>query len=33
MIGGDEIRAMADYITDSVEEDGLWNALKHFDLI
>lgn len=31
--GGDEIRAMADYITDSVKEDGLWNAFKHFGLI
>lgn len=31
--GGEEIRAMADYITDDVEEDGLWNAFRHFGLI
>lgn len=31
--GGDEIKAMADYITDAVEDDGLYNAFKHFGLI
>ena len=31
--GGEEIRAIADYITDDVEQDGLYNALKHFELI
>lgn len=31
--GGEEIRAMADYITDDVDEDGLWNAFRHFGLI
>lgn len=31
--GGDEIKEMADYITDAVNEDGLYNAFKHFDLI
>ncbi|MHC5372534.1 Cof-type HAD-IIB family hydrolase [Enterococcus sp. LJL120] len=31
--GGPEIKEMADFITDSVDEDGLYNAFKHFDLI
>lgn len=31
--GGPEIKAMADYITDDVDEDGLYNAFKHFGLI
>lgn len=31
--GGEEIRTMADYITDDVDEDGLWNAFRHFGLI
>ncbi|XJS11057.1 Cof-type HAD-IIB family hydrolase [Aerococcaceae bacterium WGS1372] len=31
--GGEEIKAAADYITDAVEDDGLYNAFKHFDLI
>lgn len=31
--GGDEIKAVADYITDAVEDDGLYNAFKHFNLI
>jgi len=31
--GGDEIKAMADYVTDSVDEDGIYNAFKHFGLI
>ena len=31
--GGEEIRTMADYITDDVDEDGLWKAFRHFGLI
>lgn len=31
--GGDEIKAMADYVTDDVDEDGIYNAFKHFGLI
>ena len=31
--GGPEIKAMADYITDDVDEDGLYNTFKHFGLI
>lgn len=31
--GGDEIKAMADYVTDAVDDDGLYNAFKHFGLI
>lgn len=31
--GGDEIKAMADYVTDDVDKDGLYNAFVHFGLI
>ena len=31
--GGDEIKAMADYVTDGVDEDGLYKAFVHFGLI
>lgn len=31
--GGPEIKAAADYITDDVNEDGLYNAFKHLGLI
>ncbi|NLC95967.1 MAG: HAD family hydrolase [Erysipelotrichaceae bacterium] len=31
--GGEEIKAMADYITDDVDKDGIYNAFKHFKLI
>lgn len=31
--GGEEIKAMADYVTDAVSEDGLYNAFKHYGLI
>ena len=31
--GGEEIKAMADYVTDAVDEDGLYNAFRHFRLI
>ncbi len=30
--GGPEIKAAADYITDDVDEDGLYNAFKHLGL-
>ena len=29
----DSVKAVADYITDSVDEDGIANALKHFGVI
>ena len=28
-----EIRAMADYVTDDVEHDGLWKAFSHLGLL
>ena len=31
--GGTEIKAMADYITDAVDDDGIYNAFKYFGLI
>jgi len=31
--GGDEIKAMADMVTDAVEDDGLYNAFKKLNLI
>ena len=31
--GGDEIKAMADYVTDAVDDDGLYHAFEHFGLI
>lgn len=31
--GGDECKAAADYVTDGVNEDGLYNAFVHFGLI
>ena len=31
--GGEEIRAMADYVTDGVESDGLWKAFSDLGLI
>lgn len=30
---GEETRAAADYVTDDVENDGLWKAFEHFGLI
>lgn len=30
---GQEVTAHADYVTDSVDEDGIWNALRHYGLI
>lgn len=29
----DDVKAIADYITDSVQEDGIVSALKHFNII
>ena len=29
----DELKAVADYVTTSVDDDGVYNALKHFELI
>lgn len=31
--GGDEIKAMADYVTDDVDQDGIYKAFVHFGLI
>ena len=31
--GGDEIKAVADFVTDAVENDGLYNAFKKLNLI
>ena len=28
-----EVQAVADYVTTSVDNDGVWNALKKFDVI
>ena len=29
----DEVKAVADYVTTSVDEDGIYRALKHFEII
>ena len=29
----DEVKRTANYVTDSVDDDGIWNALKHFKII
>ena len=31
--GNEEVKEIASYVTDSVDEDGIVNALKHFNLI
>ncbi len=31
--GSDRAKSMADYVTDPLEQDGIWNACRHFDLI
>lgn len=31
--GGDEIKAVADFVTDAVEDDGIYNAFKKLNLI
>ena len=28
-----EVKEIADYITDDVDSDGIWNALKHFGIL
>ncbi len=28
-----EVKAIADYVTDDVDNDGIWNALKHFQVL
>lgn len=28
-----EVKTIADYVTDDVDNDGIWNALKHFGVI
>ena len=30
---GDEVKEAANYVTDSVDDDGVMNALRHFDVI
>lgn len=30
---GDDAKEAADYVTDSVDDDGIWNALRHFNVI
>ena len=29
----DEVKAASDYVTTHINDDGIWNALKHFELI
>ena len=29
----DEVKKVADFVTDSVDEDGVYKALKHFKVI
>lgn len=31
--GCDEAKNAADYVTDDIDEDGIWNALKHFGVL
>jgi len=31
--GTDAVKAVADYVTDSVDEDGIFRALKHFEIL
>ena len=31
--GKDEVKAVADYVTTSADDDGIWNALKYYELI
>ncbi len=30
---GDQVKAAADHVTDTTEEDGIWNALKYYQVI
>ena len=29
----DDVKKASDYVTDDIDEDGLYNALKHFEII
>jgi len=29
----DDVKAVADYVTDNVDEDGIMKALRHFNVI
>ena len=29
----DEVKAVSDYVTDCVDQDGIYNALKHFKIL
>jgi hydroxymethylpyrimidine pyrophosphatase-like HAD family hydrolase len=29
----EELKEASDYVTTGINEDGIWNALKHFELI
>lgn len=29
----EEVKAVADYVTDDVDSDGIWNALKHYGVL
>ena len=31
--GTDEVKAAADYVTTDIDDDGIYNACKHFNLI
>ena len=31
--GGTGIKKIADYVTDAVDDDGIYNAFRHFGLI
>jgi Predicted hydrolases of the HAD superfamily len=31
--GQDAVKAAAEYVTTGINEDGVWNGLKHFHLI
>ena len=31
--GGEKVKAAADYVTDSVDNDGIEKALRHFGMI
>ena len=31
--GSDAVKGAADYVTDTMMENGIWNACKHFELI
>jgi hydroxymethylpyrimidine pyrophosphatase-like HAD family hydrolase len=31
--GSEKVKPQVDYVTDSIEKDGLYNAFKHYGLI